>query len=86
MQATRHHTLGIFWTLNWFLGDPFGRFWQDILQDLRELLQQREEASQHASSMEEQLAEKLHAVWWVMDCRLEVVAWLQSVNEDEYQR
>ena len=45
--------------------------WQDILRDLRQLLQERRDASASKSSLEERMAERLHAVWWVVDFRLE---------------
>ena len=48
--------------------------WQDILRDLCQLLQERRDASASKSSLEERMAERLHAVWWVVDFRLEVAA------------
>eukprot|EP00435_Cladocopium_sp_Y103_P037397 s931_g9.t2 len=44
---------------------------QDILKDLTQLLQERRAASASKSTLEEQIPERLHAVWWVVDFRLE---------------
>eukprot|EP00435_Cladocopium_sp_Y103_P035762 s931_g9.t1 len=45
---------------------------EDILKDLTQLLQERRAASASKSTLEEQIPERLHAVWWVVDFRLEV--------------
>lgn len=51
-------------------------FWQDMWSAVESLLE-RKKASECVSS---ELAEQLHAVWWVVDDNLELAAWQQQFS------